>query len=144
MRLKLAKNQSWQCHWCGRKCHNDHKRDDGLLATIEHIIPKSRGGKDSWSNLVMSCRQCNTTRGCDRHRSLEEILTETVDPMQFSPKTPKRIQHYINKAKEMNETGWLKSDGTPLDKNEWVATLKIKSKHNRKKVYDAVFRGVYE
>lgn len=28
-------------------------------ATVDHIIPRSKGGQDEWINLVLSCRKCN-------------------------------------------------------------------------------------
>jgi 5-methylcytosine-specific restriction endonuclease McrA len=31
--------------------------------TIDHIHPKSRGGKDTWENLTCSCMRCNTKKG---------------------------------------------------------------------------------
>ena len=32
-------------------------------ATVDHILPRSRGGKNTWSNLVLSCAPCNTKKG---------------------------------------------------------------------------------
>ncbi|MCB1299613.1 MAG: HNH endonuclease, partial [Microthrixaceae bacterium] len=31
--------------------------------TIDHIIPRSRGGADSWENLVACCLKCNNIKG---------------------------------------------------------------------------------
>ena len=31
--------------------------------TFEHVIPRSRGGKTSWSNIVTACMPCNTGKG---------------------------------------------------------------------------------
>lgn len=31
--------------------------------TLDHVIPKSRGGKTSWSNLVAACKRCNAEKG---------------------------------------------------------------------------------
>lgn len=31
-------------------------------ATIDHVIPTSRGGKSSWENVVLSCRKCNSKK----------------------------------------------------------------------------------
>ena len=31
--------------------------------TMDHILPKSRGGKNTWTNLVASCRKCNQKKG---------------------------------------------------------------------------------
>jgi 5-methylcytosine-specific restriction endonuclease McrA len=51
------------CQYCGRT---------GTL-TIDHVIPKSRGGGDSWDNLVASCVRCNHKKG---DLSLEEAGME--------------------------------------------------------------------
>ena len=31
--------------------------------TVDHIIPKDKGGGDSWENLVAACIPCNTKKG---------------------------------------------------------------------------------
>jgi 5-methylcytosine-specific restriction endonuclease McrA len=35
----------------------------GAATTIDHITPRSRGGKDSWENLVACCLKCNNVKG---------------------------------------------------------------------------------
>ena len=40
-----------KCMYCGVESKN---------LTIDHIVPKSRGGKTSWENCVASCKQCNS------------------------------------------------------------------------------------
>ena len=35
----------------------------GSATTIDHIMPRSRGGKDSWENLVACCLKCNNLKG---------------------------------------------------------------------------------
>jgi len=32
--------------------------------TVDHVLPKSRGGKKSWTNLVAACKKCNQKKGC--------------------------------------------------------------------------------
>jgi len=32
--------------------------------TIDHLIPKSRGGQNKWTNLVAACKKCNQKKGC--------------------------------------------------------------------------------
>jgi len=50
------------------------KRDDGICqycacklnsknSTVDHVLPKSRGGGNSWTNLVASCHPCNLRKG---------------------------------------------------------------------------------
>ena len=40
------------CQYCGRR----HAKTE---LTIDHVIPRSRGGRDSWENLVLACVACN-------------------------------------------------------------------------------------
>lgn len=48
-----------------------HKRDDNMCQycgsiknlTIDHVMPRSRGGKDTWENMVVACMPCNTHKG---------------------------------------------------------------------------------
>ena len=43
-----------QCQYCGTT--------KGAM-TVDHIIPKTLGGRDSWENLVCSCAKCNNIKG---------------------------------------------------------------------------------
>ncbi len=36
---------------------------DAFANTIDHVMPKSRGGRDSWENLVACCLRCNNVKG---------------------------------------------------------------------------------
>jgi 5-methylcytosine-specific restriction endonuclease McrA len=49
---------------CCQYCGSTHK------LTIDHVIPKSKGGKDTWTNLVACCHSCNNKKG---DKSVEEI-----------------------------------------------------------------------
>lgn len=60
LRCRLAEAQNWKCCWCG--CQTVDEPQKANSATIEHVIPKARGGTDDWDNLAMSCQRCNTKR----------------------------------------------------------------------------------
>ena len=51
-RRNLMLRDAHQCQYCARR---PSVRD----LNIDHVIPKSRGGADSWENLVTACRTCN-------------------------------------------------------------------------------------
>jgi 5-methylcytosine-specific restriction endonuclease McrA len=46
----------YQCQYCGR-------RPSARDLNVDHVLPRSRGGADSWENLVISCRACNLRKG---------------------------------------------------------------------------------
>ncbi|MFD2532650.1 HNH endonuclease [Gracilimonas halophila] len=52
-RRNVMRRDDFTCQYCG-------KRSD---LTIDHIIPKSRGGKDTWENLTTACDKCNVHKG---------------------------------------------------------------------------------
>ena len=71
-RLETAKAQDWR--------RKRFKKQDGLCAyceapmvlepqnskraaTLDHVIPRSRGGEHHWENVVCACRTCNEEKG---------------------------------------------------------------------------------
>lgn len=66
-----------------------YKRDDNRCQycgsikqlTIDHVIPKSKGGKDTWENLVVACMPCNTKKG-------DRTPEEWGIPLYQKPKAP--------------------------------------------------------
>ena len=49
-REMIYKRDEHTCQYCGAK----------NKLTIDHVIPKSKGGRDTWENLVVACSKCNT------------------------------------------------------------------------------------
>jgi hypothetical protein len=73
------------CAYCG-KFVKDSK------ATVDHLIPKSRGGKWCWENLVTACSECNQRKG---NRTPEEAGMELL----FKPKRPPAFEIALNRWK---------------------------------------------
>ena len=44
------------CQYCGKEFSSDD-------LTMDHIIPKAKGGKKSWKNIVTACKPCNQKKG---------------------------------------------------------------------------------
>ncbi len=44
------------CQYCGRHVHHSEM-------TIDHVVPRSVGGKNTWENCVIACRRCNNAKG---------------------------------------------------------------------------------
>lgn len=56
---------------------------EGKATTIDHVIPKAQGGKNSWENVVAACRRCNHKKG---NRTPAE-MDWTVFGKEWTPKT---------------------------------------------------------
>lgn len=50
--------------------------------TVDHIIPKSRSGKDTWTNTACACYHCN-------HRKGDRLPNEAGMRLAWEPKTPR-------------------------------------------------------
>ncbi len=72
-RAALMHRDRFRCAYCGSKAE-----------TIDHVIPRSRGGEHSWENCVASCAPCN-------HRKADRLLSElgwTLRAALVPPKGP--------------------------------------------------------
>tara|TARA_R110000868_G_C10560496_1_gene736829 strand:+ start:27 stop:518 length:492 start_codon:yes stop_codon:yes gene_type:complete len=76
---------------------NVHRRDEYVCqycrtqltpgeGTIDHVFPRSRGGVDTWENLVCSCMKCNVKKGNRTPR-------EANMPLIRLPKEPKYLNN---------------------------------------------------
>jgi 5-methylcytosine-specific restriction endonuclease McrA len=63
----------------GRVCAYCGKRAD----TIDHVVPRSRGGTHSWDNCVAACRACNS-------RKADRLLSELGWTLRQPPGPPRR------------------------------------------------------
>jgi len=79
----LVRDQ-YRCIYCGGK-PGDIQRGKMLVKadfTIDHILPKSRGGRDTWSNTACACSSCN-------HRKGDRLPHEVGMKLRWEPKMPR-------------------------------------------------------
>lgn len=57
LRWQVFQRDGWKCVACGRQSH------DGLLLHVDHVLPRSKGGKDVLENLQTLCSECNLGKG---------------------------------------------------------------------------------
>lgn len=82
--------------------NNIYRRDNNCCVycgsnrklTLDHVIPKSKGGPNTWTNLVTCCSSCNVKKG-------DKSLKEMGFKMKTKPYKPNHIQ-FINKAYGIN------------------------------------------
>lgn len=75
----ILRRDNFMCQYCGDRDHP---------LTVDHIIPKSRGGKTIWVNVVVACKPCNMKKGNRTAREANMRLGK-------SPSRPKFNFHQI-------------------------------------------------
>ncbi len=55
-RFNVFLRDRWLCQYCG----DNFKTQD---LTFDHVIPRSRGGRTAWTNIVTACQSCNIEKG---------------------------------------------------------------------------------
>lgn len=83
----IFKRDNHTCAYCGRF------RD----LTVDHIQPKSKGGKDTWDNLISACLKCNYKKG---DRTPEQAGMELL----FKPYKPNPL-HFMCESNKFRD-GW--------------------------------------
>lgn len=73
-RALIYKRDNHTCQYCGST----------KKLTIDHVIPRSKGGKDTWQNMVVACSSCNTKKG-------DHLLEHTKMKLNRVPKAPSNM-----------------------------------------------------
>jgi CO dehydrogenase/acetyl-CoA synthase alpha subunit len=85
-RNMIHKRDNYQCNYCGCK--------ENL--TIDHIIPSSRGGDNSWLNLTTCCVSCNGKKG-------NRTPGEANMPLLKQPKAPFNKVHLTIQSSNVSD-----------------------------------------
>ena len=76
-RVRLSRREIFQrdghaCQYCGRQTHE---------LTLDHVVPRHRGGGHSWDNLVAACKGCNHHKGGRLPQEARmRLLRQPVEP----------------------------------------------------------------
>ena len=88
-RRAVFARDSWTCQYCGSRSN----------LTVDHVIPRSKGGASSWENIVASCAPCNRRKGDRTPRQAG------MHPRR-APRTP-RAEIFIRVASPSIPAAWL-------------------------------------
>jgi hypothetical protein len=86
-RSMIYKRDNHTCQYCGARSK----------LTIDHVLPRSRGGEDTWENLVVACSSCNTKKG-------SMLLEHTGMKLARKPKAP--VNKMIFDLEKTNVEEW--------------------------------------
>lgn len=105
-RRNIFARDSNRCQYCG-------KRFSTSELSLDHVVPRSRGGETSWENIVCSCVRCNVRKG---GRTPAEAHMRLVKP----PVKPKRSPQLTIKLGNPKYESWKSF----LDSAYWSVDLK--------------------
>lgn len=91
VRSRLWEESAGCCIYCGRPVSLEEM-------AVDHIVPRSMGGADSYQNKVCACRACNAQKGST---PLEEYLLENFPDS--------RLRRYRNRLNTLVEQGRMNS-----------------------------------
>lgn len=74
-RHSVLARDNYTCQYCGMT-----SRD----LTIDHVVPRNKGGGHTWDNVVACCRRCNLKKG-------DKILSTTTMKLRRIPKRPRYV-----------------------------------------------------
>jgi hypothetical protein len=72
LRAQLFERDGWVCRYCGEALDSD-------TATLDHVVPVSKGGPDSAENLATACLMCNSIKS---GRTLDEVAPLILQRVQ--------------------------------------------------------------
>jgi 5-methylcytosine-specific restriction endonuclease McrA len=91
-RRAVFARDAWTCQYCGSRSN----------LTVDHVIPRSKGGASSWDNIVASCAPCNRRKGNSLPRQVGmKLLKQPRTPSAHvfiqvaSPTIPAAWQQYL-------------------------------------------------
>ncbi|MBD8487867.1 HNH endonuclease [Echinicola sp. CAU 1574] len=88
-RGNLFKRDNNECQYCGSQKH----------LTIDHVVPRSKGGKSSWTNLITACHRCNVQKG-------DKTPEEVGFLMKRRPFKPS-LSYFLSEYAEKNAEEWM-------------------------------------
>ncbi|WP_017592401.1 HNH endonuclease [Nocardiopsis potens] len=87
-RIALMRRDGNHCAYCGKRAE-----------TIDHVIPRSRGGAHIWENVVASCKPCN-------HKKADRLLDELGWTLNITPSVPRGLHWRLINGDQHGDPQW--------------------------------------
>lgn len=91
-RREIFLRDNFTCQYCGTRSKE---------LTLDHVIPRHRGGKHTWENLVSACRTCN-------HRKGGKSVDEAKMALRRQPFQPRISSFYLLSQYLQSQVEWRK------------------------------------
>jgi 5-methylcytosine-specific restriction endonuclease McrA len=92
-RREVFNRDRYTCQYCGKRGARD--------LTLDHVLPRHRGGRHAWDNLVTACKTCN-------HRKAGRTPQEARMQLMRDPYQPRVNSYYVVYPYLNHQTEWRK------------------------------------
>ena len=75
-RRNILRRDNYTCQYCS--CYMEKNQ-----CTVDHVVPRSRGGKHEWANVVTCCLRCNRKKSDRTPEEAKMPLLSTPKPLKF-------------------------------------------------------------
>lgn len=99
LRFKVLARDNYTCRYCGAKA-------PGVVLHVDHVVPRSRGGRDELGNLVAACQACNQGKAA--------MSTEQAGPDLTDAEYQEQVERLLDTVRE-----WFWQDLAQL-RDEWL------------------------
>jgi 5-methylcytosine-specific restriction endonuclease McrA len=86
-RKNILRRDGHRCQYCGSSASQ---------LTVDHITPRSRGGTDSWENLITACVKCNNAKG-------NRPLDKTGMTLLSRPRRPSHVSFLLQSVNSIED-----------------------------------------
>jgi 5-methylcytosine-specific restriction endonuclease McrA len=105
-RRNIFERDKNSCQYCGKQFKK-------IELTLDHVVPRSSGGRSTWENLVLACMPCNVRKG-------NRLPEDAGMPLIRKPRKPRWIPHSGENLTSVRRPSWQKF----VDAAYWDVELK--------------------
>lgn len=88
-RYNILLRDNFTCQYCGSQLPRSQ-------LNLDHVVPRSRGGRTAWENIVASCHECNRKKGWNLpHEARMKLIRKPTkpNPMLLLPKSERNMRY---------------------------------------------------
>lgn len=105
-RRNIFERDKHRCQYCGRHFKK-------MELTLDHVVPRSSGGRSTWENLVLACVPCNVRKG-------NRLPEKAHMPLIRAPRKPRWVPYTGESLASVRKLSWQKF----IDAAYWDVELK--------------------
>jgi len=95
IRFKVFQRDGFICQYCGEK-------PPKAILEVDHIIPKSKNGKDNFDNLITACFECNSGKSNKDLKDIPKTIEKNIEEIKERKKQLKEFYKYQEEIENRN------------------------------------------